>query len=145
MRAREYTFWFVFRRAKDVPGEWVGHCLDLDVVTQGTSLQHTMRMLGEACAMIVCDDVQAGRDPLDRRAPQAHWDCMFNMVAHGQTVDFRSLDEKAVGFLACNVLCRCRLAQAAETIQESVQTEPDLAVPLTLVGSDSAHAPSCQC
>ncbi len=92
--------------------------------------------------MMVSDDVQAGRDPLDRRAPQAYWDCMFNMVAHGQTVDFRSLDEKAVGFLACNVLFRCRFAQAAEAIQEPIQTEPDLAVPLTLMGSDSSHAQS---
>jgi len=143
MHVREYNFWFVFRRAKDVPGEWVGHCLDLDVVTQGTSLQHAMRMLGDACYMTVCDDVQAGRDPQDRRAPQPFWDCMFNMVAHGRTVDFGKLDERTAGFIACNVVFGCRFAQAASSVQESVQAEPDLAVPLTLMGSDPSQPQLC--
>ena len=72
--ARFLGLTYVFKRADDVPGEWVGHCLDLDVVTQGTSLEHVLSMLGEACFMTVCDDVRSGRDPLDRRAPQSYWD-----------------------------------------------------------------------
>jgi hypothetical protein len=43
MNTRAYNFWFVFQRAEDVSGEWVGQCLELDVWSQGTSLQTRIR------------------------------------------------------------------------------------------------------
>lgn len=140
MNAREYNFWFVFRRAEDVPGEWVGHCLDLDVVSQGASLQHALRMLGEACFMTVCDDANAGKDPLGRRAPQSFWDSMFNIAAHGRTVDFATLDETKVGFVACQAIFKCVFANAG--VRDQAQVTPEVAVPLAL---EATSPPSQSC
>jgi predicted RNase H-like HicB family nuclease len=140
MNIREYNFWYVFKRADDVPGEWVGHCLDLDVVTQGTSLEHALSMLGEACFMTVCDDVQSGQDPLNRRAPQSCWDLMYNMVNHGRPVDFHTLDEKKVGFVACQVQFKCRFSRAEASIKPE-RTE----VPLAWLEIPSAKAEPCHC
>lgn len=142
MNTREYNLWFVFRRAEDVPGEWVGHCLDLDVISQGTTLQHALRMLGEACFMVVRDDVSAGRDPLDRRAPQPSWDSMFNIANHGRPVDFNSLDETKVSFVACQAIFKCVFSGASTRTQ--VQETPEVAVPLALEAT-SPTTQSCCC
>jgi predicted RNase H-like HicB family nuclease len=145
MNTREYNFWFVFKRAGDVPGEWVGHCLDLDVVTQGNSLQHAMQMLSEACSMTVCDDVRSSMDPLDRRAPQACWDSMFNIANHGVPVDFGTLDETKVSYVACNVVFKCKFAQVTANAVQPAQEAPDLAVPLALMESSPSAIQSCRC
>lgn len=67
-------FWFLFERAEDVPDAWVAHCLDLDVITYGVSLQHALEMVLEATRMILDADAAAGRDPLERRAPPEDWE-----------------------------------------------------------------------
>lgn len=103
MNTREYNFWFVFQRAEDVPGEWVGHCLELDVVSQGKSLKHAAEMLAEACFITVCDDLIAQKDPLCRRAPDEFWKALYKIIDHGEKVDFSSLDETKVHSSACQV------------------------------------------
>jgi hypothetical protein len=70
---RIFTAWVVVRRADDVPGQWVSHCLDYDVVSQGDSLDHAMKMVVESTTIVVADDVSKGRDPMSRRAPEACW------------------------------------------------------------------------
>jgi predicted RNase H-like HicB family nuclease len=80
----ESNLWILIERAADVPGEWVAHCLDFDVVTQGRSLQHAFEMLKESVAMVVADDLKVGRDPLDRRAPKAEWDHLWAAVKRGE-------------------------------------------------------------
>jgi predicted RNase H-like HicB family nuclease len=78
---RLFTVWIVVRPADDVPGQWVGHCLDIDVVTQGNSAQHAFEMLAEAIAIVAEEDLSTGRDPRDRRrAPGAEWDALFEVV-----------------------------------------------------------------
>lgn len=77
---RFYNLWFVIRPAKDVRGQWVAHCLDLDVVTQGNSLRHALEMAHEAAQSTILDDLNAGEDPLDRRAPREFWDEMWKQL-----------------------------------------------------------------
>lgn len=64
------------------PGEtcWVGHCLDLDVVTQGRSEDHVLDMLREACGMVVGDDLVNGRDLSERRASPEHWADLARLI-----------------------------------------------------------------
>ena len=121
MNIREYNFWYVLKRAEDVPGEWVAHCLELDVVSQGTSLKHAMSMLSEACFMTVCDDLIASRDPLDRRAPAEYWNELYNIINHGMKVDFASLDETKVHSTACQVQFKFALVPATA---RTPQVEP---------------------
>ena len=65
--------WLKVSRARDVPGEWVAHCLDFDVVTQGNSRAHALRMVREAVEIVVREDLAAGRNPHARRAPPEFW------------------------------------------------------------------------
>lgn len=77
---RVYQFWVKFWPAPDLPGQWIAHCLDFDVVTQGNSLPHTMTMAHEAITMTICDDLDEGRDPAERRAPQEFWNELYKGV-----------------------------------------------------------------
>ena len=79
-RARIYNAWVFVRPADDVAGQWVAHCLEFDVVTQGNSLAHALEMVVEAVSMVVADDLDAGRDPLARRAPPPCWDEMWTFI-----------------------------------------------------------------
>ena len=70
-----------FFPAEDVPGIWVAHCLDFDVVSQGTSLSDAMGMIREAVELTVIDDLGRGLDPHLRRAPKEEWDAFWGAVA----------------------------------------------------------------
>ncbi|MGH8750037.1 MAG: type II toxin-antitoxin system HicB family antitoxin, partial [Burkholderiales bacterium] len=70
---RVYTAWVILSPAQDVPGTWVAHALDFDVVTQGSSAEDALRMGFEAVAIVLSDDLRDGRDPYRRRAPSECW------------------------------------------------------------------------
>ena len=76
----------VLKPATDVPGMWVAHCLDVDVVTTGRTADHALEMIREAVSMVVADDSGEGLDPLSRRAPQEFWDEAKRLRGAGGTV-----------------------------------------------------------
>lgn len=60
--------------APDLEGEWVAHCLELDMVSQGSSPPNALEMIAEAIEVTAQDNVQHGRPPLDfRAAPRDVW------------------------------------------------------------------------
>ena len=65
---------------------WLAHCLDLDVITYGKSLDHAMEMAREAITMVVDDDLVVGRDPLSRRAPKSCWVSLDRILRAGESV-----------------------------------------------------------
>lgn len=73
------NLWVYARPAPDVPGQWEIHCLDMDVVSMGNSLQHALAMLVEGLFMVIIDDRKNGRDPLARRAPEEEWKPMWDV------------------------------------------------------------------
>ncbi|MFO0586766.1 MAG: hypothetical protein U0441_04475 [Polyangiaceae bacterium] len=86
---QRYNLWFFVKRAEDVPGQWVAHCLDMDVVTQGSSISHALHMLVEAVAMSIVHDQQHGKDPFaGRRAPEEYWEELYSLQERGERVDF---------------------------------------------------------
>src|SRR5882724_3261643 len=88
---RVFNLWVVVRPAEDLPDQWVAHCLDLDVVSQGNTFQQAMEMVFEASSMIVADDIVAGRDPSSRRAPENFWEELIAIVTTGQSFSFSTL------------------------------------------------------
>lgn len=52
---------------------WMGHCLQLDVVSQGNSPEHALAMVMEASAILYEDDCRARLDPWARCAPPEFW------------------------------------------------------------------------
>jgi len=80
---RTFSFNVFVRRAPDVAGQWVGHCPEVDVVSQGNSLRQAYEMTKEAVEIVVLDDLDAGRDPTLRAAPKAEWEAAFSAVQAG--------------------------------------------------------------
>ncbi|HET7502088.1 MAG TPA: hypothetical protein VFK02_13820 [Kofleriaceae bacterium] len=72
--------------AEDIAGLWVGHCLDFDVISQGSGPHEAIEAVIEAVAMTVLDDLHAGLDPCDRRAPDEYWGRLANVLKHGEQV-----------------------------------------------------------
>jgi hypothetical protein len=69
----------------EVEGQWIGHCLNIDLVTQGESIQHAFAMVTEAVREVVRDDLAHGLDPLHRpQAPQECWDLFVDTTRHGK-------------------------------------------------------------
>lgn len=70
MDGNTYGFKLLIEPASDVPGCWLAHILDIDVVTYGGGFREAMELGLEAAALVVSDDLANGRNPLDRaRAP----------------------------------------------------------------------------
>lgn len=72
--------WFLIEMSEDLPNTWVAHCLDLDVVAYGSSLDEAVRMGIETAEMALSDDLAAGLDSRRRRAPQEDWDRFYQLM-----------------------------------------------------------------
>ena len=87
MKLREhltFNMWIVIRRAEDLPGQWVAHCLNVDVVTQGNSIKQALAMARAAVDETVIDDLDRRADPNKRQAPVAFWTEMFELMKRGR-------------------------------------------------------------
>lgn len=70
--------------AESVKGEWIAHVLDLDLITQGKSIEHALSMAAEAVCLVVADDLEYGLDPLTReKAPSECWELASRVRQHG--------------------------------------------------------------
>lgn len=89
-----YEFSVLIRSAPDVDGEWIAHCLNWDVVTQGRSPSHAVEMICEALVMAIEDDLRAGLDPHERReADQAEWDSFAHVLKSGRRVSEHEVEQ----------------------------------------------------
>lgn len=86
-----FTSWVMVEPAVDIPGVWVGHSLDFDVISQGNSPQNAIEAVTEAVAMTIIDDVQHQLDPGERRAPSEFWDRLAQVLKHGERVKISEL------------------------------------------------------
>lgn len=70
MKSDIYGFKLLVEPAEDVRGAWVAHVLDIGVVTYGFSFREAFDLGLDAARVIVADDLEHGRDPMQRdRAP----------------------------------------------------------------------------
>lgn len=70
----DLPFRVVVYPAPDLEGQWVGHCLELDLVSQGDSPDHALRMVNEAVIQLYAYNVQHGLMPLQLHpAPAEVW------------------------------------------------------------------------
>jgi hypothetical protein len=93
---RKFNVWVMFRRPPAGDNQWEAHVLDLDVVTYGNSLTHAVEMAIEAAHMVLADDLEDGRDPFERRAPDEDWLAMYELQAsasEGAGARLRTLGE----------------------------------------------------
>jgi predicted RNase H-like HicB family nuclease len=91
--AVERTAWVVVAPAEDVPGEWLAHCLDLNVMSQGRSLFHALDMIVEAVDLVLEEDFKAGLDPFGRSASPEDWAAFAEHMKHAELTTLDELDE----------------------------------------------------
>jgi len=99
MSTKDYnkkTFIAILKPSKDLKNQWVAHCLDLDLVTQGNSISHAYNMMIEAINIIIkCSNdmgVESGK-----LAPEKYWSAAVFLASDGYPIsDFaHSLDMPA--------------------------------------------------
>ncbi len=78
------TLSMLFKPAGDMPGAWVAHVLDFHSYTYGLSLPQAIQSALEVAAVVVQEDFTIGRDPTDRRAPEADWQELRGIIQHGE-------------------------------------------------------------
>ncbi len=83
------NLWVLVTPAEDVPEQWVGHCLDLDVVSQGSCPEGALKATKEAVLMVLRDDLEKGLDSTKerQRAPREYWDRLSKVLRDGGTLE----------------------------------------------------------
>jgi hypothetical protein len=70
--------------APDIKGQWIAHCLETDIVTQGDSADHAYEMIVEAVKDIARFNLDHGRLPFKfTPAPKEVWDLVGDSQATG--------------------------------------------------------------
>jgi hypothetical protein len=102
-RYHRCDFWILIEEAEDVPGQWISHCLNLDIVSQGNSPEHAYHMIVEAIAITLTDDLTAGRNPFEHSsAPAEYWQRLKEMRDKGKAIPLKeafAAQVKKIAFL----------------------------------------------
>lgn len=88
----------------DVEGQWVSHCLDYDIVSQGNDPRHATLMMVEAVVMTLAEDMAGGFDPSDRIAPQDDWDRFYSLQKQSTKLDTEEVFKRVQERGGCAVL-----------------------------------------
>lgn len=124
-----WDFRVLIQRAPDLPGQWVAHCLNIDVMSQGSSPLEARDSLMEAFAIVFEHEISCGRNPMDRRAaPEEYFD-LWNRVAErgrpGIFAEMKPSDVKDTQYIATML---CVTAEVVDHHAEIVD-EPGCGVP----------------
>ena len=88
MDSATYKVSVLVMEAEDIPGEWVSHCLDFDLISQGLSPTDALDAIREAIVMVLEDDLANGLDPLERpRAPERDWVIFNSVLERGHPIE----------------------------------------------------------
>jgi hypothetical protein len=80
--------------AKDLLGQWIAHCLNWDLVSQGSSPSDATRMLAEAIVIAIEEDGAAGLDPDERKpAPSELWQRFQRVMFEGLRISPADVDK----------------------------------------------------
>lgn len=91
---REFSV--LIRREPDLEGQWVAHCLNWDLVSQGDSPAHAVKMIVEAIVLAIGEDSNDGLDPDDRpAAPQDLWKLFSSTQHNGTRISAADIDTLA--------------------------------------------------
>lgn len=86
MSVKHYKLSILLTPALDVPGQWIGHVLEHDIISVGNSARHALDMVQEATAMLLAGDLAGGRAQARDRAPEEDWQKFERIVGKGDRV-----------------------------------------------------------
>jgi len=92
---REFSV--LVRREAGLEDQWVAHCLNWDLVSQGDSPAHAIQMVHEAIHIAIAEDVSDGFDPSERHsAPKALWELFARIQQVGTRISSADVDNFAL-------------------------------------------------
>lgn len=77
-----FNFWVLVRPGAS-SGEWVAHCLDVDIISEGATIWKAVESVREAVAIVMDDEADNGLDLLRQRAPEEDWNTLFRVSCDG--------------------------------------------------------------
>ena len=95
---KAFSGWAYITRAEDVPGCWVAHCLDYDIMSVGTRLNTPSIMVREAVGIALADDLNHGLDPHARRASAEDWAPLLRLFERHTKIALDRMDETTQAF-----------------------------------------------
>jgi len=102
--SEKFPVWILLKKA-EVEGQWIGHCLELDVVSQGDGAKHAYEMAVEAAKLAMQWDLEEDLDP--RQRPQAPADCyddLHFLIDRGSRMEVdEALDDGGFSVIAVRV------------------------------------------
>jgi predicted RNase H-like HicB family nuclease len=118
---REFSV--LIRPARDLPGQWVAHCLNWDLVSQGESPSHATRMIAEAVLLAIEEDLAADLDPNGRKpAPAELWELFWKTQQTGTRIAPADVDTIPGSPVIATVMYLMAEPQAAEAPHEDVSS-----------------------
>lgn len=78
----------IIYEAPDLAGQWIAHCLETDIVTQGNSVADAIEMMAEAIELIAVQNVSKGRPPVVYSTAPVE---VFEMFKHAEDLATRIL------------------------------------------------------
>lgn len=110
--------------APDLNGGWVSHCLELDLVAQGSDIQQALEAIGEATAIAIADDMNEGVEStaVRNKAPDELWDMHRSILATGRPL--READLSTVKRLATQLVMSVANAELPVPPEERVVPNP---------------------
>ena len=97
--------WILAYPAEDVPGEWIAHCLDVDVVMQGPTVDAALQSAIDGALFVMKSDLSRGEDPFARRAPESDWSDLLRVTSEGERFASDRISEKAPDMKKLAVQC----------------------------------------
>lgn len=95
-----FSGWVYISKAEDVPGCWVAHCIDFNIISTGDSPNHALEMVHEAVGTALADDLSRGLDPNARRSEcsSEDWNPLLQLMNRHTKVPVREMDAAATSF-----------------------------------------------
>jgi predicted RNase H-like HicB family nuclease len=118
------------RAAPDLSDQWIAHCLNLDIVTQGASPEHAIRQMAEAIVLAVEDDLAHDLDPHGRiAAPEASWQQFWEVLRGGTRISPTDIDNyresRSLVVAAVLYMKRLNVSRACKTAMHESGGTPD--------------------
>ena len=131
MQSHDFRFSVLVKPDEEVAGQWIAHCLDLDLVSQGNSLQHAVEMICDAIAIVLLEDAHAGFNDMQRKAPHHFWQELQRLALLGNPASIMCLDQAKIA--AAIVYLHGRPSAGISSAQ-SLESTAILSVPKFLPG-----------
>ena len=115
--------------ADDVPGQWIAHAIENDVVTVGDDVEHAIHMGIEAAVCVAFEDYSLGIDPRERgkKTPSEVRERAYRLVEEGEPCAFKDLPSHKADIGACAfpfVLMMSKVVPAQEQQEERPAPKP---------------------